>query len=121
MKRPTGLTVVAVLLVIVGIINVIAGLAGGDELSGFWKSTSVVIGVLVIACGIGCWQLRRWAQLTTIILMALNAISLIGIWIYYSNQDNVQVNVPRLLFPLAINVFVALYLMRSEVKEAFRN
>lgn len=121
MKRPTGVTVVAVLLVIVGIINIISGLAAGNDLSGFWKTYSVVIGVLALACGIGCWQLRRWAQMTTIIMMGLNAVGLIGIWIYYSNQTNVSVNVPRVLIPLAINVFVILYLMRSEVKEAFRN
>ena len=121
MKRPKGVTVVAVLLVIVGIINLINGLATGDELAGFWKGTSVVIGVLAIACGIGCWMLKRWAHQATIIMMGLNAISLIGIWVYYSNQDNVRVNVPGLLFPLAVNVFVILYLMRSDVKKVFWN
>lgn len=62
MKRPAGVTVVAVLLVLVGLLNLINGLAGGDDLSGFWKVTALALGVLVIACGIGCWQLRQWAR-----------------------------------------------------------
>jgi uncharacterized membrane protein len=121
MKRPTGVTVVAVLLVIVGATNIISGLAAGDELSTFWMGLQVVIGILAIACGVGCWQLKKWARMATIIMMGLNAISLIGMWIYYSNQANVSVNVPRVLFPLAINVAVILYLVRSEVKEVFGN
>ena len=109
----------AILLVLVGLLNLINGLAGGDDLSGFWKVTALALGVLVIACGIGCWMLKKWAHITTIVLMGLNAISLIGIWIYYSNQDNVRVNVPQLLIPVAINIGVILYLLRGDVKRLF--
>lgn len=56
---------------------------------------------------------------TTIVLMALNALSLIGIWIYYSGKDNVRVNVPQLLIPLVINLGIVVYLMRSDVKAVF--
>ena len=120
MKRPRGVTAVAVLLVIVGLLNIVSGLNTPENVSGFLGSLQAVIGALAIACGIGCWQLRRWAQMTTVILMGLNAIALIAIWIYYSGQSNVRVNVPAIIIPLAFNLIVVRYLLRSEVKAAFQ-
>jgi len=115
MKRPTGVTVIAVLLWFTGVINVIGGLATMDDLSGFWGGFQLVTGIVAIAFGFGCWFLKKWAWAGTIVLMGLNAVSLIAVWIQYSDR----VNVSRLLLPLAINIVVIIYLMRPELRKAF--
>lgn len=115
MERPTGVTVIAVLLWLVGAVNVISGMNNVNDVSAFWGGTQVVTGLAVFACGIGCWQMHGWARIGTIVLMALNAIGLIGIWVQYSDR----IIVSRVLWPLVVNVVVVLYLLQPRVKEAF--
>jgi hypothetical protein len=115
MKRPTGVTIIAILLWIVGVSNVIVGVAAIDELSAFAGLVQVAIGAAAVVFGIGCWGLRRWARSGTIVLMGLNALSIIVIWIQYGDR----IVVGRVLFPLIVNVVVILYLFQATVREAF--
>jgi hypothetical protein len=48
--------------------------------------------------------------------MGLNALSILVIWVRYSDQ----IIVGRILFPLVINGLVIFYLMQPQVKEAFK-
>ena len=116
MKRPTGVTIVAILLWLTGVINIIGGLGSMDDLSAAAGLFQVVIGVAAILFGIGCWMLKKWAWLGTIILMGLNAASLVAIWIQYSDR----IIVSRVLWPLVINVVVVLYLLQPNIKAAFK-
>ncbi|MFH1331128.1 MAG: hypothetical protein ABIJ48_10820 [Actinomycetota bacterium] len=116
MNRPAGVGVIAVLLVLVGVVNVIQGISTMNDISGLWGGLQLITGVAAVACGFGCWTLRSWARVTTIVLMGLNVISLIGVWIQYSDR----INVPRLLLPLAINIVIILYLLGPKASAAFR-
>jgi len=116
MKRPTCVTIVAVLLWLTGALNIIGGLGSMDDLSAFAGLFQVAIGVAAILFGIGCWQLKKWAWLGTIILMGLNAASIIAIWIQYSDR----IIVSRVLWPLIINVVVVFYLLQPNIKAAFK-
>jgi hypothetical protein len=115
MKRPTGVTVISILLWVTGVLNVIAGVSWSSELSQVWGILEVVIGAAAIVFGIGCWQLRSWARVGTITLMGLNALNLLAIWVRYSDR----IIVSRVVTPLAINVIVIVYLMQPKVREAF--
>lgn len=115
MKRPTGVTWISVLLWITGVLNVLAGLSWRSEFAPIWGVFEVVIGAAAIAFGFGCWRLSPWARVGTITLMGLNALTLLAIWVKYSDR----IIVSRLLVPLAINVIVIAYLMQPKVKGAF--
>ena len=115
MNRPTGVSVISVLLWLVGIANILSGMAAFDEISTFYGLLQLGIGIAAIACGVGCWRLRSWARSGTIGLMGLNVLGLIGVWVQYSDR----IIVSRLMVPLVINVVVIAYLMQSNVSEAF--
>ena len=115
MQRPGGVTAVAILLWVVGVTNVLAGFSVMDELSTFAGVLQVVIGALAILFGIGCWGLKKWAWAGTIGLMGLNALSIVWIWIQYSDR----IIVSRVAFPLIINVIVIAYLLQPPVRKAF--
>lgn len=116
MKRPAGVTVIAVLLVLVGVLNVIQGIGTMNDLSGLWGGIQLVTGIAAVAAGIGCWALRGWARVTTILLMAVNAISLIAIWVQFSDR----IVVSRIIVPLAVNILIILYLLGSRASAAFK-
>jgi len=76
-KRPTGVSVIAVLLWVVGLANIFAGIGVMNDVSGALGVLEVVIGIAAILFGIGCWRLQKWARVGTILLMGVNALSLI--------------------------------------------
>jgi len=115
MKRPTGVTVIAVLLWVVGVAGVVTGLSIASDTSGVLGGAQVAIGVAAVAFGIGCWRMRPWARWGTILLMGINALSLVTLWVRYSDQ----IIVSRLVVPLIINVIVVLYLLQPAVVTAF--
>ena len=116
MQRPGGVTAVSILLWIVGVLNVLTGFGVMSDLSTGLGLLQLAIGAAAILCGIGCWQLKSWARLGTIGLMALNALSILVIWVQYSDR----IIVSRILFPLIINGLVIFYLMQPQVKGAFK-
>jgi len=115
MRRPTGVTVIAVLLWITGILNLISGLATMSDVSGTWGAVQAATGAAAIVFGVGCWQMRSWARIGTIVLMLLNAFGLVMLWVQYSDR----IIVSRVMVPLAINVIVVLYLLQATVATAF--
>jgi hypothetical protein len=117
MQRPTGVSIIAILLWLTGVLNVISGFGVMDDISTVAGLIQIVIGAAAIVFGIGCWQLRRWAWLGTIVLMGLNALSIIVIWIQYGDQ----IVVSRIIWPLIINGVVIVYLLQPDVKAAFED
>jgi len=115
MDRPVGVSVVAVLLILVGVVGVIQGIANMKDLSAGWGAVQLATGAAAVACGVGCWMLKGWARVTTIVLMTLNALSLIAIWVRYSDR----IVVSRVVVPLAVNVIVVLYLLGPRAAAAF--
>ena len=114
-QRPKGVSVISGLLWFVGIVNIISGLDAMDDLSAFWGGVQVATGAAAIACGWGCWRLSEWARVTTMVLMGVNAVGIIGIWVQYSDR----IIVSRVVWPLIINVVVIYYLLQKPVRDAF--
>ena len=116
MQRPFGVTVIAVLLWLTGAVNVISGISVMDELSTAAGLIQIVIGAAAVVFGIGCWRLREWAWLGTIVLMGINALSIVVILIQYGDR----IIVGRIVCPLLTNVGVIAYLLQPRVQAAFR-
>lgn len=73
-ERPLGVTLIAILLAINGIVGILGGLA-------LFASGSLAGGIIGIAFGLvllyvayGMWTLQRWAWLTTLVIEGLNGL-----------------------------------------------
>jgi uncharacterized membrane protein (DUF2068 family) len=131
MKRPTGVTIIAILAIIGGILGVLgglAGLAGGALLAGGAAGTTaaaasgtvaifsailLIFGVLDIVLGIGLLRLRPWAW-TLGVALQVASIVLAVIEIATGNAS-----IGNQALGLAINVIILVYLFRGNVRQAF--
>jgi|GEM_PF-754335 len=107
-QRPAGVTILAILAFIGGVLNIISGLvfalflAFDPVLGGVWiglGGVMIVIGVLYFLVGWGLWNLKPWARTVSIVLAI---ISLIG-------------------FPIGtiLGIIILWYLFKPEIKAAF--
>ncbi len=141
MERPTGVTVLAVLLMIFAAFAAIAGLAllvmglgGGAALQMRGASTgmsSMMAGMgalggvfllglaaVYVVLGVGLLKLLNWARVVTLVLVGLGllfaAVGLLSAVIHF--------RVALLLWQLivvAIDAWIIWYLLRPDVKQAF--
>lgn len=133
MKRPTGVTVLAVLALIYGVFNMLIALLGllGSALkaSGVAAGTvrysagllayatisDAILGILLLAFGIGALQLKRWAWATGVAAIVVDIVrQIIGFFIQNSAGTIVRDGITIVV------VFVLLwYLFRPNVRAAF--
>lgn len=129
MTRPTGVTILAVLALIGGLLGLFAalGLLGVGALSGaLGGGIGVVFGVLTIVIGVftlisavlslafayGAWNLRPWAWLLGVISQGLNILTVVVNLIGGANLGSQ-------LFSLAISGAILYYLFTPQIKRAF--
>lgn len=128
-RRPIGVTIIAILVAIAGIITLISScswffgvgifgfhLPGGIRRFGVWYGIfSLVIGLIQLYFAWGLWSLQRWAYLATVIIEILNVVLTIVSWTQgYFNWPSFLLN---LVIPVVILVY---FLADSDVREAFR-
>ncbi len=131
MKRPTGVTIIAILAIIVGILGVLGGvlgLAGGALLAGgaagtagtaasgtlaIFSGVSLVIGVLDIVLGIGLLGLKSWAWTLGV------ALQVIGLLLAITQIATNNATLGGELLGMVINVIILVYLFRGNVRTAF--
>jgi uncharacterized membrane protein (DUF2068 family) len=103
MRRPLGVTIIAILVAIGGIAQIIFGLQ-------FLGIIAVVLGILTLVLAWGLWTLQPWAFWSTIILEAINAVE---------NLLNIRYggSIIGLLIPVVI---IAYMLLDRNVRVAFR-
>ena len=137
MERPAGVTILGVLAFIGAVLSVLAALgmflggailanmaarpgmgmiagAGGVALGVFF----LVIAALYAVIGTGMFKLQNWARILVIVLSFLgaflNALSLLGSLIRLH-----PLAVLWSLIIIGVNVWIALYLLKPHVKQAF--
>lgn len=137
MERPTGVTIISVLGFIGAGLLVLAALGvflGGALISSMAARPGVgalmglggaIVGavflgiaVLYLVLSIGLWKLQNWARILTIVLLIVSVIfyafglvrSLIEFHLFHSFV--------RVIF-MAIDIWIAVYLSKSSVKQAF--
>jgi len=129
--RPTGVTVLAVLSIISGVLSLLGGfgallLGGLATVGGAAQGnadaaalgivavviavTLLITGALSLVVAYGLWTLRGWAWITAIVLQVIG-LAMNGFNLFQGSSGAV--------FSIAIAVVVLYYLFRPNVKEAF--
>ncbi len=118
---PLGVSLLAILNVIVGIFGILSGitidfiLAGGElTIVGSYQLGALIIGIFQIIAGYGLWTLKSWAwylaafvTLLGLVINILIVLSEFALWQTY-------------LLTMLIRVVILAYLFRSSVKAKFR-
>jgi uncharacterized membrane protein (DUF2068 family) len=126
MQRPTGITVLAILSFIGGVLAIFAGLAlvglsgaiaaaagGGGGLATILGLLLLVFGVLELILGYGFWTLKPWAWSMGV---ALQAAGIVLDVIQFTNNGSQLVSV---IISIAISAAIIWYLFQPHVKAAF--
>lgn len=117
-QRPTGITILAILSAIGGVLTVLAGLAllgmgvGLGALgSGFGFLSGTFGGVVLLALGLvtlyvawGAWNLQSWAWMWMVVVIVISLVVAV---------------LNRNWFSAVIDAIIVYYLYRPEVKTAF--
>lgn len=119
-QRPTGITILAILAAIGGVLTVLGALTlmgmgaiGGFAGSGVLASMGLFGGLVMLAVGVvtlyvawGAWNLQPWAWTWLVIVSAIRGIIALA-------------NFRQEWFVLVIYAIIVYYLYRPEVKAAF--
>lgn len=136
-KRPTGVTVIAVLVIIGGILLLLAGIGGVVVGSLFISSQIiglgfVIIGAIILAVGIGYLVVsygllkgKRWSWTITVVLLfigiAIDVASIIIFGYFAINMDTSSFLTTNSgsIAGIIISVIILYYLYRPHVKSYF--
>ncbi|RLI57155.1 MAG: hypothetical protein DRP09_03915 [Candidatus Thorarchaeota archaeon] len=110
--RPRGITILAVLEFLGGLVQVIAGFTIVSLGTVYPNGLSVVLGALTLLLGFvalvigwGLWSLKSWAWMTALII---NLINLIVNIVSFS------------ILGAIINLIIIIYLQQADIKSRFR-
>jgi hypothetical protein len=114
-KRPTGVTVIAVLNILGGV----AVIAGGLFLSpeppqGVALGILVIVALLPVGLGVALLQLENWARVLMIVFSSLSMIAIPGALMAHSLADAIAMLVRGLLA-----LWIVWYLLQRHIKAAF--
>jgi hypothetical protein len=133
-QRPMGITILAILAFIGGIVGLCGGaggILGGSLLGGLAASAgagqaagiggmlaiySLILTILAVAdlvFGFGAWTLKPWAWTLGLVLFGINiAFQVIALLLGWTTFGGI-------IIPVAIAAIIIYYLMTPEVKKAF--
>jgi hypothetical protein len=133
-EKPRGLTVLALLLMILGIVAVVGGitvplfLTTGFARLGFFGSglgrgglqdpriLVAVAGVVYVIGGIGLWTLKNWGRLLTIVVTVL--LLLVGVILIIAGYLVIYTAIAEVI-GLVVGGVIVWYLTRDYVKSYF--
>ena len=107
-QRPLGVTIIAILLVIAGIISFVSGLILLIILIGI---VPLALGIAYLVMAYGLWKGRGWAWTISLILSGIGIV----MGIVYIIQDNLGGGIASII----INGVIIYYLNRPNVKAFF--
>ena len=134
MKRPIGVTILAVIAIIYGIFSLLLALLGllGSALlaSGTYSAavkysagtlayatiSDAVLGILYLAFGIGAFRLKGWAWTTGVVALVLDILrNIVSLVIRGSSAGSIVVPIVTIVIALVL----LWYLFRPNVRAAF--
>ena len=134
-KRPTGVTIIAILIIIGGILLLLAGIGGVAVGSLFISQIIglgfVIIGAIILAVGIGYLVVsygllkgKRWAWTITVVLLFIGIAINIASIIFGSFAINMDISTfltanSGNIAGIIISVIILYYLYRPHVKSYF--
>jgi uncharacterized membrane protein (DUF2068 family) len=136
-KRPTGVTIIAVLLGIEGILEIIIGIlilttsflishrvtvnghtvvaTAVNVVGGLLGGIPLIVGIITLIFTWGLWMLKRWAFWATIVIAALNIV--VALPELFQTHPNIFSFIIRIIVPIIILLYFLLY---PQVRHAFR-
>lgn len=134
-KRPTGVTIIAILIIIGGILLLLAGIGGVAVGSLFISQIIglgfVIIGAIILAVGIGYLVVsygllkgKRWAWTITVVLLFIGTVINVVSIIFGSFAINMDISSfltvnSGNIAGIIISVIILYYLYRPHVKSYF--
>ena len=135
-KRPTGVTIIAILIIIGGILLLLAGIGGvavgSLSISQIIGLGFVIIGAIILAVGIGYLVVsygllkgKRWSWTITVVLLfigiAINVVSIIifGYLAFDTDTSSFLTTNSGSIAGIIISVIILYYLYRPHVKSYF--
>ena len=134
-KRPTGVTIIAILIIIGGILLLLAGIGGVAVGSLFISQIIglgfVIIGAIILAVGIGYLVVsygllkgKRWAWTITVVLLFIGIAINIASIIFESFAINMDISTfltanSGNIAGIIISVIILYYMYRPHVKSYF--
>ena len=135
-KRPTGVTIIAILIIIGGILLLLAGIAGvvvgSLSISQIIGLGFVIIGAIILAVGIGYLVVsygllkgKKWSWTITVVLLfigiAINVVSIIifGYFTFDTDTSSFLTTNSGSIAGIIISVIILYYLYRPHVKSYF--
>ena len=136
-KRPTGVTVIAILVIIGGILFLLAGIGAVAVGSLFMLQNTgllvfVIIGAILLAVGIGFLVVsygllkgKRWAWTITVVLLfigiAIDVASIIifGYFTFNMDTSSFLISNSGSIASIIISVIILYYLYRPHIKSYF--
>jgi len=132
MKRPAGVTILAVLAVIYGIFSLLLALLGllgsalvasgvghvqyGAGTLAYATITDAVLGILYLAFGVGAFRLKGWAWTAGVVALVLDGVrQIVGVIIHGFSASTIV----GFIGTIVIALVVLWYLFRSDVRAAF--
>ncbi|HEX6800487.1 MAG TPA: hypothetical protein VF116_22435 [Ktedonobacterales bacterium] len=134
MKRPVGVTVIAVLAIIYGVFSLLLALLGllGTALlaSGvaavanrynagtlvYATISDAVLGILYLVFGIGAFSLKRWAWTAGVVVLVLDVVrQIVGVVMRGFTAGNTV----SFIITIVVALVVLWYLFRPNVRAAF--
>jgi hypothetical protein len=134
MKRPVGVTILAVLAIIYGIFSLLLALLGllgsallaagvGNIANKYSAGTlayatisDAVLGILYLAFGIGAFSLKRWAWTAGVVALGLDVVrQIVGVVIHGFSASNIV----GFIITIVVALVVLGYLFRPNVRTAF--
>jgi hypothetical protein len=125
-RRPTGVSILAVLAIILGALELLTGLfalGGARSLAGTTGIATgaivtmalfaIALGALNLAAGIGLWQLRTWAWMYAVLIQALSIVDAIVTVLFFRGSVSGE------LVSILVSALILYYLFRPEVQQAF--
>ena len=135
-KRPTGVTIIAILIIIGGILLLLAGIAGvvvgSLSISQIIGLGFVIIGAIILAVGIGYLVVsygllkgKKWSWTITVVLLfigiVINVVSIIilGYFTFDTDTSSFLTSNSGSIAGIIISVIILYYLYRPHVKSYF--
>jgi hypothetical protein len=126
MSRPIGVTVVAVVMMVLGVFTLLLGLEGAGITNfglkqlapqgGLYSNTVIISGILTLIAAFGLFTLARWAWYLAVIVLIIRVVADV-FGLISSGLSNTYGSVT--IVSAAITIFFLWYFLRPNVRAAF--
>jgi len=126
MSRPVGVTIISILLIISGVVQILVGfeiqgitdfwLEKITAAAGFSGWSAILTGILTLIVSAGLFTLAGWAWLVAVAVMVIRLVSdaYVGLTVGFTSVTGYVT-----IASIVLSALVLLYLMRRNVRAAF--